>query len=134
MVLVFGMLFLSQEKTNYKGIISCTANMTLQVWYCSAHVLNYSSSTNFISALQNSTLLMEFRHHTTHALLCTEFLWLEYTGWVKKTDPLFAFVISWLPRCLEKWCWTFFNSSHCAESKNSGTFILGLKLGNSYTK
>ena len=42
-----------------------------------------------------------------------------------------VFAISQLPRRLEKWFCTFFNSPTCAESKKSGTFILELKIADS---
>ena len=39
------------------------------------------------------------------------------------------FAISELPRCLEMWFCTFFNSPPCVEYRmNSGTFILGLEF------
>ena len=44
------------------------------------------------------------------------------------------FAISRLPRCLENWLCTFFNSPPCAESKNRSTFMLKFGLVDLLTK
>ena len=52
----------------------------------------------------------------------------------KKKVPTFVLLISRLPKHLENWLCTFFNSPTFAESKNNNILILGFKLEKLLTK
>ena len=52
----------------------------------------------------------------------------------QKKVPTFVLLISRLPKHLENWLCTFFNSPTFAESKNNNILILGFKLEKLLTK